>query len=303
MNDIPWNLIRSFLTTAHEGSLSAAARVLGVSQPTLTRDIQALEAHTKLNLFKRSTQGLTLTEMGKALVESAEKMADFSDSFHRQASGLHTELNGDIRISVNEIMGIYVLPAAIAAFKERYPAVNIEIVVSNKSSSLNKREADIALRMFEPTQAELIARRLQDIPLGFFAHHDYLEKHGEPQTFNELKDHRIIGTDQNMEFIHAAKAMGYTFTPDDFHLRTDNLLLQIQLAHQACGILVTHVGLAQHSPKLVRILEWVPIPTLQFWIVCHADSQHNACIRTFKNHLIQWFKDDVYHGFQPQGDT
>jgi len=296
MNRTSWELIRSFLAVASEGSLSAAARKLGLSQPTLSRNIQMLESQTRLNLFKRSPQGLMLTEAGQALVESAQKMHASADAFGRQASGLSTELEGDIRISANEIVGIYLLPAAIAAFRQKHPAVHIETVISNRASSLNKREADIALRMFRPTQADLVVRRLPDMPLGFFAHQSYLECHGAPETFEALKEHALIGFDQNSDFIDGARAMGYAFSPNDFELRSDSLMLQIQLALQGSGIVATHIGVSKKYPELRQVLAWVPIPPLEFWVVCHTDTQYNARIRAFKSHLIEWFKDDPYRG-------
>jgi len=298
MNGISWELIHAFLAVVDAGSLSAAARKLGVSQPTLSRNIQLLESQARLNLFKRTSQGLSLTEDGKALVESAQQMNHFAEAFARQASGRSTELKGEIRISANEVVGIYLLPAAIAAFRRQHPAVHIEIEISNRASNLNKREADIALRMFRPTQSDLVARRLPDMPLGFYAHPSYLDEHGRPEGFDELRQHTLIGFDQNRDFIAGAGAMGYTFSNDDFALRTDSLILQIQLARQGCGIVGTHTGLANRSPDLQRILEWAPIPPLEFWVVCHADSQYNARIRAFKNHLIEWFADDPYHGLE-----
>jgi len=294
MNRVSWHLIRSFLAVAQLGSVSAAARSLGLSQPTLSRDIQLLEAQTALNLFKRSTRGLVLTEAGQALVEPAKQMSVNAEAFSRQASGLSTELAGDIRISANEVIGIYALPAAIAAFKQQHPAVQFEIVISNRASSLNKREADLALRMFRPIQTGLIARRLPDMPLAFYAHQDYLMAHGMPDSVDDLGQHQVIGFDQDTDFIDAVNITGYQFNQHDFHFRTDNMLMQIQLARHAAGIIVTHVGLAKHWPELVRILDKVPLPTLEFWIVCHADTQYNARISAFKKHLIEWFENDPY---------
>ncbi|MEJ2644430.1 MAG: LysR family transcriptional regulator [Gammaproteobacteria bacterium] len=180
MNQLDWALIRSFLAVARLGSLSAAARDMGVSQPTLSRDIQALEAATGLNLFRRTTQGLVLTPQGQRLVDAADHMNAAADRFARQASGLSVELEGDVRISANEIVGTYLLPPAIADFRQEHPAVHVEVVISNGASSLSKREADIALRMFRPTQPDLVARRLPDLELGFYAHRDYLDRRGEP---------------------------------------------------------------------------------------------------------------------------
>ena len=193
MNNISWDWVRAFIQTAKDGSLSAAAKSLGVSQPTLSRNIQMLEQHIKLQLFKRTTRGLTLTEAGEKLIESAQTMGEASDFFQRQISGLSEELEGDIRISANEIVGIYLLPAALANFREKHPKVHIEIEITNQTTSLTKRDADIALRMYRPTQPDLTVRRLPDLPLGFFASKNYLEQHGTPSTPESFIQHNIIG--------------------------------------------------------------------------------------------------------------
>lgn len=294
MHSQEWGKIRSFLAVSRLGSLSAAARELGVSQPTLSRDIQALEISTNLNLFKRTTQGLQLTEAGQTLVEAAGKMSAAADQFSRQASGLSVELTGDVRISVNEIVGVYLLPPAIAAFRIQHPGVHIEIVISNHVSSLSKREADIALRMFRPTQPDLVARRLPDMELGFYAHRDYIRKYGEPKNMEEFKAHTIIGFDEEMDFIDGAAALGYHFVRNNFALRTDHLLAQLNLMRAGAGINGTHVGLAEHWPDLVRVLRWVPLPALEFWCVTHSDVQFNSRIRELMKFLIQWFSEDPY---------
>ncbi len=294
MNNLNWNYIRSFLMVARRGSLSAAARELGVSQPTLSRDIQALESSTKLNLFKRTTQGLLLTEAGQRLVDTAGKMDDAADRFERQVSGLTEDLTGDVRISVNEIVGIYLLPSAITVFRQQHPGVHVEVVISNQVSSLNKREADVALRMFKPSQPDLVARRLPDMELGFYAHRDYLQQHGQPDQFEDLMQHAIIGFDHDNDFIAGAQKFGYQFTRNNFAVRTDHLLMQINLARAGAGIVVIHKGLATQWPELEPILKSVPLPPLEFWIVCHGDVQFNARIRVFMQFLTQWFTDDPY---------
>ena len=294
MNNLEWDQIRAFLAVARLGSLSAAARELGVSQPTLTRTIQLLEASTRLNLFKRTTQGLSLTEAGQALMDAATHMNDAADRFARQASGMSEDLQGDVRVSANEIVGLYLLPPALAALHEQHPGVHIDIVISNRASSLSKREADIALRMFRPPQPDLVARRLPDLPLGFFAHRDYIERHGAPSDIEDFKRHSVIGFDKAKDFIDGAARLGFSFTREDFALRSDHMLAQIALLRAGAGIGALHLGLARHFPELTRILADVPLPPFEFWCVCHRDVQHSARIRAVMQHLIGWFDDDPY---------
>lgn len=293
-----WSLIKSFLSVVEHGSLSAAARSLGVSQPTLGRDIQSLESNTGLNLFKRTTQGLDLTSEGSKLVEAARQMNDASDLFERQVSGLSTKLEGDVRISVNEIVGIYLLPPAIAAFREINPGVHIEIVISNKVTNLSKRDADIALRMFRPTQPELVAKRLPDMPLGFFAHKDYVAKYGEPSSMEDFSSHTVIGYDESTEFIEGAEKLGYHLMRDHFAIRTDHLLAHLSLARSGAGIIGTHVELAKQWPELVPVMQWIKVPDLEFWLACHSDVQYNSRIRELMSFLGKWFEEDAYKGMR-----
>lgn len=294
MKQLDWGLIRSFLAVADTGSLSAAARQLEVSQPTLTREIQALESSTGLNLFTRTTRGVKLTEDGATLVDAASHMGEHADRFLRQAAGLTEEIDGDVRLSVNEIVGYYMLPAAIAAFHEQHPGIQVEIVISNFASNLRRRDADVALRMFRPRQGDLVARRLPNLELGFYAHRDYIDKHGAPTDFPEMIQHTILGFDEDTSFIEGAAHMGYQFRRDHFAVRTDHLLTHINMIRAGVGIGVTHTGLVPHFPGLVRILEDIPLPPLEFWCVCHQDVQFNPRIRALMQFLIDWFDKDPY---------
>ena len=294
MHNIDWGLIRSFIQTARDGSLSAAAKSLGVSQPTLSRNIQMLEQQTKLQLFQRSTKGLSITEAGEKLIDAAKQMEEASDLFQRQTTGLSEELEGDIRISANEIVGIYLLPPALTAFREQHPKVHIEIEITNQSTSLSKRDADIALRMYRPTQPDLVARRLPDLPLGFFASKNYIEQYGVPTSAEDFKRHHVIGFDRDMTFIAAAQNMGFDLSSQDFDFRTDYLPAQLNLARFDGGIVGTHVGLAKQHPELEQILDWLPLPPLEFWVVCHADTAYNARIREMTTFLGQSFGGDNY---------
>lgn len=289
---LDWQQAHYFLAVVKAGSLSAAARNLKVSQPTLSRQILELEKSLRLQLFQRSSQGLRLTDAGHNLIEAAEQMEQASEQFLRQASGLSAELSGDLRISANEILGIYLLPPAIAAFTRLHPQVQIELVISNQISRLDKREADIALRMFQPTQVSLAARRIAHMELGFFAHRDYLTTQGEPHSLEEIKTHRIIGFDQHWEWMGGV--IEGQVERHDFALRCDHMLAHLQWMRAAAGIGVTHIGLARHWPELQQIMHWMPLPALECWIVCHSDTQYSAKIRTMTAFLADWLSPDPY---------
>lgn len=289
-----WNLIKAFLQVAESGSLSSAAVLLGLSQPTVSRQISQLEVESGLNLFKRTSQGLLLTESGEDLVETARKAQSSINGFQRKLLGQTENLAGDVRISVNDVVGTFMLPPALAAFRLLYPQIQIEIVISNKATSLNKRDADVALRMFRPTQPDLVARRLPNLKLGFFAHESYLARFGTPDKPEDIFNHCIIGFDQDMSFIEGAQALGFNLSKKNFQFRTDDLTVQINLLRAGAGITGTHTGLVEQIPGIVGVLPMIPIPDLEFWAVCHHDVQYNARIKVFMEFLVEWFKDDPY---------
>lgn len=289
-----WNWIRTFLSVAEHGSLSAAASALGLSQPALSRQIQQLETQTGSHLFSRSTTGLELTPEGTRLVAAARAMGDAADQFQRHLMGQSPALEGDVRISTSELIGHYLLPPAMVAFHRQWPGVRVDTVLTDRISSLNKGEADLALRMVEPRQPDLVVRRLGKIPLGFFASQAYLDEHGVPRSAHELKQHRLIGPDQDPTYERLAKTQGFAIGRSDFSLRSDSLLMQVAYTRAGGGIGVMHQPLAAHWPDLVPVLSDVRLPMLELWLVCHGDVRYNHRVRTLQQFLIQWFEADPY---------
>ncbi|MEX0839997.1 MAG: LysR family transcriptional regulator, partial [Parvibaculum sp.] len=154
-----WELYRSYLAVVREGSLSGAARQLGLTQPTVGRHIDALEAALGVGLFTRSQGGLAPTEGALALVAHAEAMASAAEALRRAASGEAEDDSGTVRITASEIIGTQVLPAMLTRFREKHPRIAVELVLSNRTDDLIRRDADIAVRMIRPTQTALIARK------------------------------------------------------------------------------------------------------------------------------------------------
>ena len=291
MNRLSWDLIQIFSAVAKLGSLSKAAKVLNTSQPTLSRQIALLEKQLEITLFERSTQGLKITDLGAKLIESSDKMQQASEHFLRTASGSTLSLAGNVRVSANEVIGLYYLPEAITKFNQRYPEIQVEIDISNQSTSLHKRDADIALRMFRPTQPELIAKRLPNIELNFVASTDYLQKHGQPKSLQEIDQHTLIGYDKDSQFIKSIKQLGFPVSEKDFYLKTDFLPLQIELARKGAGITVTHKHLIKQWDELNEIMADITLPNLEFWLVCHADVQHNRRIRVLMSFLTTYMEE------------
>jgi DNA-binding transcriptional LysR family regulator len=285
MHHLSWELIHVFTTVARLGSLSKAAKALHTSQPTLSRQIALLEKKLQITLFERSTQGLKITTLGSKLIESSNMMLQASEHFMRSASGSTLSLAGNIRISANEVIGLYYLPQALTVFNQLYPEIQVEVDISNQTTSLHKRDADIALRMFRPKQPDLIAKRLPDIQLKVVASKEYLFKHGYPKTIQEISQHNLIGFDRDLQFLKAIQQVGVTLTEKNFHFKTDFLPLQIELARKGAGITITHKHLIEQWPELQEIMSDIVIPNLEFWLVCHADVQHNRRIRVLMEFL------------------
>jgi DNA-binding transcriptional LysR family regulator len=181
-NDIGWELYRSFLGVLQEGSLSGAARALGITQPTVGRHISALEKSLGLALFTRSQTGLLPTEAALSLGSYAEVMNSTAAAFKRAADSHGEGVKGTVRVAASEVVGVEVLPPIIGELQQKHPQLKVELVLSNRVQDLLRREADIAVRMAQPRQELLIARRVGDVALGLYAHKRYLERRGTHAT-------------------------------------------------------------------------------------------------------------------------
>src|ERR1700712_1417816 len=217
-----WALWRSFAAVVADGSLSAAARRIGYSQPTLGRHIEALEQQLGVTLFDRTLQGLKPTETALRLYQSVAAAEAKLAEATLVAEGSTGALEGTVRITASSVVSHYILPALLRPLRHEFPAIAIELVPSDSVENLLLRESDIAVRMFRPTQLELIAKRIGEIPIIATAHQSYLGARGIPTTPNDLLQHDLIGMDRSDLLIHAAKAMGFDLKRHNFVIRTDS---------------------------------------------------------------------------------
>ena len=286
INTINWQNWHFFVATAEAGSVSKASINLGVSQPTLSRQLVAMEKQLGQSLFNRSTQGINLTEFGSALLEEVRVMQKSAFRLQRLASGKADKVSGKLRLSVNEIIANYYLPNILPEFLDLYPDIFIEVEVTNKASNLDRRDADIAIRMFQPKQFDLVTRRLFNIPLGFYASHTYLDKFGCPESHEALFSHRVLGYDRDTQIEKGSQALGWDLKNEDFSFRCDFMPMHIELARKGGGIVVTHSKLAK-TLSLKEIDIGVKLPDLPLYLVCHRDVQHNKKIRCLMDYLGQ----------------
>ena len=280
-----WDLYRSFLAVLRLGSLSAAARTLGLTQPTLGRHIAELESALGQPLFVRSQSGLSPTEAARSLAPSAEAMEAAAAAFLRTASGGLDEPKGAVRLTASEFVGVEVLPQILAAFREAHPAVDIELAISDANQDLSRRDADIAVRMARPTQAALVARRLGAVGIGFYAHRRYVERHGLPKSPAELAAHTLIGFDDNAIALRMARLGGLPVSRDVFAFRSDNEHARLAALRAGFGIGVCQDGVARRDPHLLAVLPREVRFDLEMWLVMHENLRGSRRVRLLYDHL------------------
>ncbi|HWT60064.1 MAG TPA: LysR family transcriptional regulator [Rhizobium sp.] len=294
MSELSWDLYRSFLTVLQQGSLSAAARELGLSQPTVGRHVDALEEAIGAELFTRSPNGLLPTDTALALKPHAETLAATTAALLRTASGQRESVAGAVRVSASEVVGVEILPRILGPLQETYPKLQIELSASDTIEDLLSREADIAVRMAEPRQDALIVRRIGDLPVGFHAHRRYIERHGMPETIADLARHRLIGFDRQTAYIRLMISR-YSMPDIDFVFRSDSNLAQLSAIRAGVGIGICQTGLARENPDLIHILpEAFNIP-LGTWVAMHESLKTSPRCRATFDALVKGLQD--YHRY------
>ena len=283
-----------------EGSLSGAARMLGMTQPSLGRHIRELEETLGVSLFARSPQGLSPTDLAQGLLPHAQAMASASAALRRAASTRHDAMSGVVRVTASDVIGVEVLPPMLAAFRARHPGVVIELSLSNQMENLLRRDADIAVRMVRPAQEALVARRMGNIALGMYAHKHYLKAHGTPKTMEDLTAHALIGFDRETPFIRSMRPAGLPYTREHFALRTDNDLALLAMLRAGYGIGICQSGIAQRDPNLVRLLADSFELNMDTWLAMHEDLRRSALIRALYDHLAAALVDYAQAAVPPK---
>jgi DNA-binding transcriptional LysR family regulator len=286
MAEPSWDLYRTFLAVLEEGSLSGAARALGVAQPTIGRHIDALEAAVGFPLFTRSQLGLAPTEGALALKPHAEALAASAAALLRAAAGQGAVLGGTVRIAASEVVGVEVLPPILTALREAHPQLVIELALSDAVEDLLRRDADIAVRMVAPRQEALVARRIGTIPVGLHAHRRYLDRHGTPSSIEELAAHSVIGFDRETAAIRSMAQRVRGFSREGFALRVDSNLAQLAMIRAGFGIGGCQVGIARRDPALARVLPDAFALGLETWVAMHENLRGSPRCRVVFDALV-----------------
>lgn len=289
MNDsrFNWQHIPAFLAVCEHGSLMAAARHLGSSQPTMGRHIAELEAQLGTVLFERTGRGLTPTVAGQRLAEAARTMESGAHALLRSVSDSRTALRGTVRLSASQPVACGLLPPILARMRRHLPDIAIELVVSNTVSNLLRREADIAVRMVRPEQASLVAQQVGHVGIGACAHRDYLHRRGTPSQPADLLQHDLIGKDQHDDIGQGFAAMGYSVPRERFVLRTDDLMAYWAAVRAGIGIGFVAHHVRRQDADVLPVLPQLPIPPLPVWLVVHQEIRGSAPIRAVFDELAR----------------
>ena len=290
MDKLDWTLYRSFLTVAEAGSLSAAARLLSLSQPTLGRHIAELETALGTALFTRFARGLHLTDACTAMLPAARQMRDAAAVLTLIAAGRAQSLSGTVRLTASRTVSQYVLPPILADLRAQEPGIEIELVPSDSTENLLFREADIALRMYRPTQLNVVTRHLGNLPTAIYAAKTYLDRHGRPQNADELLAMDFVGFDRSDVILRLIADLGIQRRREDFPLRCDDQVVYWALVRAGCGIGATQCQIGDADPIVERIAPFIPLPSLPVWLTAPEALRQNPRVRRVLDHLSSSFQ-------------
>lgn len=285
-NTPDWDLIRAFLAVVDAGSVTAAAEMLAISQPTLSRQLASLESQLGTTLFERVGRGLRLTQAGTNLIAPARQMQVAANALGLAALGQHSDTAGTVRISASEVTATYVLPPILTDLHHHHPEIQLELAVTNRVENLLEREADIAIRHTDPGQDSLIARRIGAFRLGAFAHPDYLAQVGGNIDVTQLQQYDWIGLDRSDLLLRGFQQAGIKVTRDFFTFRCDNQVTAWRMVVEGMGIGFATLFVAGQTPALQQVLTEMVIPPMPVWVTTHRELRDSARIRAVFDALV-----------------
>jgi DNA-binding transcriptional LysR family regulator len=288
-----WRALQDVVTVAEMGSLSAAARRLNVSQPTVGRRIELLEEQLGALLFNRTARGLVLTRLGESILSHAKQMEEGALAIERIATGANQELQGNVRISLIEDLGINWLPQKLSEFHVEFPQLAIEVNIDNRNVNLLRREADIAVRLARPEQADLICRKAGMLHFGLYTSHSYLDEHGIPEKRADLKEHFHVGFDEAMARGPNIKKLEALFNQEHIRHRSNSLMEMMEATRAGLGCAALCCFIADTHPDLQRVLINEIDYAREIWLVTHAEINSSARIRALFDYLGKALEEDA----------
>lgn len=266
LDQIDWTLVRNFLAVAEQGSLSAAARQLSLSQPTLGRQMRQMETELGVTLFLRQPRGFALTEAGQMILPAARRMQQAMSEIAMAVAGRDSETGGTVRITASEAVSMHILPSILARLRAAHPEIHLDLVATDDSDNLLFREADIALRMYRPEQLEIVTRKLGALEIGTCAADSYLNTHGTPSAPEDLMEHAMVGYDQSELILRVMRGLGWPAKRDWFATRCDCQNTYWELVKAGCGIGFGQRWLIEKTEGVQLLDLGVEMPHLPVWL-------------------------------------
>ena len=282
-----WNQVRAFLATVEEGSFSAAARALGQTQPTLSRQITALEEALGITLFERGPRGMRPTGAALELVEHVRAMGEAAQRISLTASGQANSVDGYVSITSTDLVATYFLPPALERLRTIAPKLQIEIIASNTVRDLTKREADIAIRHGRPDQPDLIARLLGETSAHLYAAPAFLDRVGRPQTAEEVSRLDFVGFERDPRILEFLRELGLDLTPESFRVTSESGPAYLALIRQGFGVGVVTRDMIGFCPDLEPVFPALPHIPVPVWLVTHRELNTSRKIRLVYDTLAE----------------
>jgi DNA-binding transcriptional LysR family regulator len=292
MDNLDWNQLKAFLQTAQTGSLSAAARKLGLTQPTLSRQVAAIEQQMGVTLFERVGKAMVLTPTGLDLLEHARAMGAAAEALGLAASGRSQAVGGLVSVSATDAVAAYLLPPIVQRLRAQEPGIAVEVISSNALSDLLRREADIAIRHVKPEQPDLIARLIREAQAYFYASEDWVQAHGHPRNAQEAARLPFVGSDRNGQYLAYLRQHGLNLNEDNFSCYSDHTVAHWALVCQGMGIGAMMTEIARKTPGMVRVLDDLPPVRFPIWLVSHRELRTSRRIRVVFEALAAGLLDE-----------
>lgn len=275
-----WNQLRAFLATAEEGSFSAAARALNTTQPTVSRQISALEVSLNVTLVERNFTGQTLTVAGQELLDHARLMGEAAMLISMSADRQSQEISGEVALAATDLMSAAILPGILSPLREIAPGITIRVIESNHTLNLVQREADISIRHARPNEQELIARHVGDLRANLYASSNYLDTAGRPRTLREVADHSFIGIPDPDHLIAPLHNLGIPLCAESFVIQPHSSMVTWEMVKAGHGVSMLPEVLGGKEPGVEKVLGDVPSLEFPVWLVTHRELQTSPRIRT-----------------------
>ncbi len=286
MKRADWNLLRAFHMTATTGSLSAAARELGLTQPTLSRQVNGLEQTLGVVLFERQGKKLVLTRHGRELLEYASAMNEAAQSVLMSANG-HAQITGRVCISATDSMSTYVMPEIFDILRQEAPGVSLVLDVDNAQTNLNQMEADIAIRHAKPDQPELVGEFVCETEAYFFASKDWVKRHGLPAKPSDLKGEHLIGFGDVEQLAGHLSSLGFRVGGKDFKLASNSATAAWEMVKRGLGVAAMSKEVARRSPEVVQLFPTEAAIRVPIWAVTHRAMQSSPRVRLVQDILVR----------------